>query len=299
MHDVSLASLSTFGIGGLASMYVAVRNPKELEDVVLWAKSEKLPFQLVAGGSNIVFPDEGLQCLVIHNHGESLSQHDNVLIVDSGVELSNVISFCITRGFSGVEYLSGIPGTIGGAVVGNAGAYGHAISEVVEYVEVLNGKKIEKINNQLCGFRYRESIFKRKSFVLLRICIRLTQGVKKDLRKVSSDVIKQRETKYHPGIRCPGSFFKNVLEIDISKNSLSRIDQNVIIAGKIPAGFLLGEVGARGMKIGGIKIADYHGNLFVNTGSGTAKDVKKLAQILKKRVLEKFHIQLEEEIRYF
>ena len=120
-----------------------------------------------------------------------------------------------------------------------------------------------------------------------------------ELEKISYDIIKTRLKKYKLGLRCPGSFFKNVLVKEVSEKSLKLISQNKIIEGKIPAGYLLEEVGAKGMRVGGIQIADFHGNLFINTGLAKAVDVKKLAKILKNRVKKKFGIVLEEEIRYF
>ncbi len=100
-------------------------------------------------------------------------------------------------------------------------------------------------------------------------------------------------------MRCPGSFFKNVLVSEISQRALKRIDPSKIIEGKIPAGYLLEQVGARGMSVGGIVIADFHGNLFINRRRGTAQDVRKLARILREKVRRKFGIELQEEIRYF
>ena len=119
------------------------------------------------------------------------------------------------------------------------------------------------------------------------------------LKKISVEIIRLRELKYKSGLKCPGSFFKNIPVADASASLLSKIDHSVIKGGKIPAGYLLESVGAKRIRIGGIKVADYHGNLFINDGKGTFADVKKLAKILKERVKRKYGITLEEEIRYF
>lgn len=247
----------------------------------------------------MVFPDEGLSGVVIQIKGGNYAGKVRELIVEAGMGLSDVINLSIVRGLEGLEALSGIPGTIGGAVVGNAGAYGHSISEVVEGIEIWDGKIKRWLNRNECQFEYRESIFKKKPFIVLRVFLKFESGNKGELQKTSKEIIIKREAKYHPGIKCPGSFFKNVLVADISKKSLELIDQDVVIEGKIPAGYLLAEVGAKGMRVGGIEIAAYHGNLFINKGKGTAKDVKELAAILKKKVDDRFGIMLEEEIRYF
>lgn len=222
------------------------------------------------------------------------------ITVDAGVLLSDLVAKSIETGkISGLQSLSGIPGTVGGAVVGNAGAYGHSISEVVEKVEIWNGKLRRWLTKNDCEFSYRESIFKKKPYLVLRVICKLQQGSADQLRIISEEIITLRQKKYKPGLKCPGSFFKNVLVQDIDKKSLDMIDQSIIIDGKIPAGYLLSEVGARGMKVGNIEIADFHGNLFINRGGGLARDVKKLAEILKSKVKDKFGIMLEEEIRYF
>ncbi|MEK7076615.1 MAG: UDP-N-acetylmuramate dehydrogenase, partial [Patescibacteria group bacterium] len=233
----------------------------------------------------------------------------------AGVPLAEVITFAISKGLQGLETLSGIPGTIGGAVFGNAGAYGHSMMEVVERVEVLDvsrmstnsGTNITNVRkwlmNRQCGFGYRESILKKKNWIILRVVLELRPpaggGDREVLKKKSREIIATREKKYKPGIRCPGSFFKNVLVKDVSKKSLALVDSLKIIDGKIPAGWLLEQVEAKGMREGGIYIADFHGNLFVNDGKGKARDVKALARKLKKKVFDRFGIMLEEEVRYF
>lgn len=297
--NVSLSPLSTFAIGGSAKQYIQVKTPDKLLAVVKWAKEKDISFKVFAGGSNVVFPDEGLDCLVIQILGGNIKKDNHKLIVDAGVMLKDVIDRSIDNGLAGLESLSGIPGTIGGAVVGNAGAYGHSMSEVVGKVEVWDGKDKIWLDNKNCQFSYRESIFKEKLFLVLKIVCELRKGDKEKLQEAANNIIKLREKKYKPGLRCPGSFFKNILAREIDEDELTLIDNSKIVYGKIPAGFLLEQVGARGMQVGGIKIAGFHGNLFINTGNGTAADVKKLATILKQKVKEKFGIELEEEIKYF
>lgn len=297
--NIPLAPLSTFGIGGIAKEYIQVRSLYELIELVRRLKRENKRFKVFAGGSNVVFPDSGLDDLLIQILGGEIRITEENMMVDGGVLLSDVVSSSIGAGLSGVEYLSGIPGTIGGAIVGNAGAYGHSISEVVEKVEIFDGEKRYWINREECNFSYRESIFKRKPYLILRAILKFEQGDKEELERISKEIIKKREMKYHPGIRCPGSFFKNIIATELNDAQLKNIDKKRLVYGKVPAGYLLEEVGAKGMKVGGIKIADYHGNLFINEGSGTASQVKQLADILKQKVWERFGIALSEEIRYF
>lgn len=297
--NVPLAPLSTFRIGGRADMLCEVTSPEILIAAVHWAKANRVPYRILGSGSNVVFPDTRLKGLLIRVADGKLIFSGTRCTVDAGVLLAEVIDGAIRRGLRGLETLSGIPGTIGGAVVGNAGAYGHSISEVVERVEVWDGSERRFLTRAQCKFQYRESIFKEKPFILLRAYLRFRRGDARTLRRTSREIIAVREKKYRPGLRCPGSFFKNVLVKTVSKDSLARIDRAKIIDGKIPSGYLLEEVGARGMRVGGIVVAGFHGNLFINDDGATARDVHALARILRSRVQKRFGIRLEEEIRYF
>lgn len=297
--NISLSSLSTFGIGGNAQLFLNVKNSDEFILAVRYAHEKNLLLHIFAGGSNVVFPDEGLSGLTIQIRGGEMKIDGNSLTVDAGVLLSDVIDRAIGKGLSGLEKLSGIPGTVGGSVVGNAGAYGRSIGDAVEKVYVFDTDKSYWLTNKDCQFVYRDSIFKHKKLFLLQARLNFQKGNKEDLLKTSKEIIALRQQKYKPGIKCPGSFFKNVLVSDLSADQLANIDQKWIKYGKIPAGYLLEEVGAKGMKMGGIEVAEYHGNLLLNnTGKGTAIEVKELANLLKKKVKEKIGIELEEEVRY-
>lgn len=297
--NAPLAPLSTFRIGARAEYYCQVRTGRELVAAVQWARRSGLKYRIVAGGSNIVFPDKTLPGLLIHIQGGRMILDGARCVADPGVPLATVVGKTIRAGLSGLETLSGIPGTIGGAVVGNAGAYGHSISEAVDRLEVWDGKRVRMLTRKECRFRYRESIFKEKPLLLLRVFLRFRSGDSATLRKLSRDIIRVRLKKYRPGLRCPGSFFKNVLLAGVSKAARARVDQTKIIEGKIPAGYLLEEVGAKGMEKGRIAIASFHGNLLINRGGATARDVRRMANILKNKVHKRFGIRLEEEIRYF
>jgi UDP-N-acetylmuramate dehydrogenase len=296
--DFPLKRLSTFKIGGEAKYFCEVRNDEELLGAITAAKKLRVPYKIIAGGSNVVFPDLRLNCLLIKIRSGQLRVLGNEIIADAGVLLSRVIAAANNNGLAGSETLAGIPGTLGGAIVGNAGAYGHSISEVVEKVEIFNGVKRRWFTNSECNFAYRESVFKEKPYIVLRALLKFKKGDHSKLKKISQNIIQVRLKKYKPGIRCPGSFFKNVLVSNVSRQSLWLIDRNKIIDGKIPTGYLLEEVGAKEMRYGGIMIANFHGNLFINSGGAKAKDVKNLARILKNRVKKKFGILLEEEVRY-
>ena len=308
--NVPLAPFNTFKIGGRAEYFLSVRKPEDLIRAILWARNRNLPYKIFAGGSNVLFPDNKIEGLVVRFFGGGIKRiGQNKFLIDGGALLEDAVQNSINSGWRGLETLSGIPGTVGGAIIGNAGAYGHSISEIVEKVEIWDGKKRRWLKNPSCLFSYRESIFsakggsafggKKKPYFFLRAVLKFKKGNAKELKKVSKEIVKLRAKKYDLRICCPGSFFKNVLVKFAPKKFLKRVDRSKIIKGKIPAGYLLEEVGAKGMGVGKIQVAKHHGNLIMNTGGGTARDVKKLAAILKRRVKSKFGIELEEEVRYF
>lgn len=274
--NVSLARCSTFGIGGTAEFFVSARTPEKTVEAIRISEKRKVKWKIFSGGSNIVFPDGILKGLLIHVSGGKIKKGMKKLTADAGVPLEDVVRESIQNGFSGLEALSGIPGSFGGAVVGNAGAYGHSISEAVSRVEIWDGKKQRWIPRLSCGFGYRESVFKENKWVILRAELAFKPGEVKKLKTISRAIIAERSKKYTPSIKCPGSFFKNVLVEDIAKAALQKVSAAKIKDGKIPAGYLLETVGAKGMREGDIKIAGFHGNLLMNIGEGTARDVKNL-----------------------
>ncbi|MEK7552766.1 MAG: UDP-N-acetylmuramate dehydrogenase [Patescibacteria group bacterium] len=300
LENQPLSEYTTFGIGGRAKYLVKVSNPTELLAAVALAKERRWRYQLIAGGSNVVFTDQPFNGLVIRYfapRGPVIIRNRTVL-VEAGVPLGNLIKNAIKFGLAGLETLSGIPGTVGGAVIGNAGAYGQTISDHLTRVEVWDGKKILWFNKKQGQFDYRESVFKQKNWLVLRAEFQLQIGDRKQLLTKARGIIKLRSKKYKPSLRCPGSFFKNILVKKISAKSLRLIDQAKIIDGKIPAGYLLETVGAKGMKLGDLRVADFHGNLIINAGQATYRDVRRLAARLKNRVYKKFGIKLTEEVRY-
>jgi UDP-N-acetylmuramate dehydrogenase len=302
--NADLSCHTTFGLPGRAEYLFVTSDPEELYQAVAAARAIEKNYFIIAGGSNIVVPAQDYQGLVIvyrerkENKKEgSLKREGNKIIVNGSVSLWSVVDFAIANGLSGLENLAGIPGTIGGAVYGNAGAYGHSVSEVVDGVIVFDGEKKVSLSRDDCCFSYRHSVFKEQPWVILSVVLELVPGDGEALRKYADSLLSSRGEKFS-NIKCPGSFFKNVLVKDVSPESLEKVDQTKIIDSKIPAGYLLENVGAKGMTLGGLKIADYHGNLIINTGTATARDVVELVTLLKQKVKDMFGIELEEEVRY-
>lgn len=298
-QNIPLSKMTTLQIGGTASYYIEVTAVDELKEVLAYATKNHLEYLIIGGGSNLLVSDSGVNKLIIKNSIKGIEILDgDLVVVKSGITLDILIAFTISSNLSGLQKLIGIPGTVGGAVYGNAGAYGQTISDhlvQVKGVEV-SGEEIVLDKDQ-CGFSYRDSDFKRNGIIITEVSFRLTPGEKDALKAESEETLKTRVIKYPTGIKCPGSFFKNVLASDLNSTQLANIPEEKIVYGKVPAGYLLEEVGAKGQRQGQIFIAPYHANLFINEGNGTASDFYKLAKTFKYKVKERFGIDLEPEVQ--
>jgi len=312
-----LSKLTTLQIGGPAKKFVKVKTEEELIEAIKYAKDQLIPYLIIGGGSNLLVADEGINCLVIKNEITGINYtpprsnfvtprrwpqgllRGGILKVKSGTSLQEFVNYTITHGLSSLQKLAGIPGTVGGAVYGNAGAYGQAISDHIIKIAALNPDKltIEQFNNLQCRFNYRDSIFKQNHDIILEVIFKLENGDQETLQQEAKEILTKRLVKYPPGIKCPGSFFKNIVAETLPKDILDKIPPGKIVYGKLPAGALLEEVGAKGQSLDGIEIASYHANLFINKGAGSAKAFYDLAKTYAEKVKEKFGITLEPEVQ--
>lgn len=288
---------TTLGLGGPARLLSVVMKEEELEKFIQLSLKFGVPFLVIGDGSDLLVSDDGFDGFVIVNKVEGIKLIKDKVVVKAGTNLQKFINFCIDKGFSGMEKMSGIPGTVGGAVYGDAGAYGQTASDYLISVKSFDGKRVRLFTKKQCKFRYRESIFKKNREAIFEAEFKFEKGVPEFLKKVSLDTITLRNQKYHTGIKCPGSFFKNIIVDKLNLDILSKIPRDKIVFGKIPAGYLMEAVGAKGQQRGSIKIADDHGNLIINLGNGTAKDFMDLAFEFAKKVEKKFGIKLEPEVQ--
>ncbi len=297
-----LSKVTTLQIGGPAKKFVSVSSEEKLIEAIQYTKQNNMNYLVIGGGSNLLVNDEGIDCLVIKNEitGITTSKVDSdsfEVSVKSGTPLQELVDFTISHGLSELQKITGIPGTVGGAVFGNAGAYGQTISDRLTEVVAFDGKKIITLTKNQCDFNYRDSGFKRTKNIILEVHFKLESGDPKSLKKVAEDVLSKRLVKYPPSIKCPGSFFKNLVADKLKSEVLDKIPKDKITYGKISAGYLLEAVGAQGQKLDGIEIASYHANLFINIGGGTTKAFYDLAKKYADKVYEKFGIKLEPEVQ--
>lgn len=297
IDNFPMSQVTTLQIGGPAKKFVSVSFEKDLIEFVRWTSENQIPYLIIGGGSNLLIADQGVEKVVIKNEVEGIVKVVRFLRVKSGTPLQNLVDYSIAQNLSGLQKLTGIPGTVGGAVFGNAGAYGQTISDFLREVICFNGSRIVSLQKDECDFSYRDSIFKRTSLTILEVVFKLDLGKSKDLRMEADEILQKRQVKYPKGIKCPGSFFKNILAETLPKETLRKIPKEKIVYGKVPAGTLLEMVGAKGDSLGDIKIMDYHANLFVNSGKGRALDFYTLAQKYYKKVKDKFGIKLEPEVQ--
>lgn len=299
IENILFSSLTTIRIGGPIKYLVPVALARHIVQTIEKAKHENLPWIVIGGGSNLLVSDNGFDGYVIQNFIQGIERNGDVLEVGSGCDLQYLVGWTREHGLTGFEKMIGIPGTVGGAVYGNAGAYGQVISNYLAWVDIvtLDGR-VKRLTKEECEFGYRDSKFKRTKEIIVKVgFVGLLPGEKEELKKTSEEIIATRLQKYPAGIACAGSFFKNVGVEKISTDVLKNIPRDKIVYGKIPAGWLLDEAGAKGEKVGDVEVASWHGNLLMNSGGGRADDFIELAKELKLKVKNKFGIDLEPEVQ--
>jgi len=282
--NIPLSSITYFGVGGTADELARITDINVLPEI--WAETIalRLPSFLLGSGSNLVCSDAGFRGRVFILDADKSEWRENIVTVEAGKNLQQLILDVAGRGFSDFTNVAGIPGTVGGAIRGNAGAFGSEIQECLKTVQFCDEDgMIRTLPTQECEFEYRESIFKKNPlWCILRATFQLTKKIDRDTALADAQkLIQERWQKYPPG-KCGGSFFKNPTEVP---------------EGVMPyAGWLLENAGAKGDQIGGAQISDKHANFLMNADNATQKDVLELARKWHKIVLDKYKVSLEPEV---
>ena len=284
-------------VGGQSRWFADIHDTDSLARAYRWAEAQGLPIFFLGEGSNVLFSDREFPGLVLRNRTAGRDHSGNEVRVAGGENLGELIRWANRQQLAGLERMYGIPGTVAGALVGNAGAYGQEICESVIEVTVWSPDgNVRILSASALEFDYRHSIFKnRRNWFILECTLNLEPSREK-LQEVSDSIVQTRLAKYPVGLKCPGSFFKNVVYAELSDPVRSGIPLDFIQYGKIPAGKLLEVVGAKGARSGDAFIADHHANLLVNGKNATSKDIVTLADKYANRVLQRFHLALEPEI---
>jgi UDP-N-acetylmuramate dehydrogenase len=303
-QSVPLKDFSNYKIGGPAKLFVEVSSREELIEVLGKAKEIKNIFVL-GGGTNVLIDDKGFDGLVIHNKILGIDREEENLIVGSGVMVKDVLEYCIDSELSGLEWAGGLPGTVGGAVRGNAGAFKGEMKDSVLTVESINTEDIKTLirSNEECNFDYRNSVFKSEKGIhefVTYVKLSLKKGDREDIKQkiqVKIDYRRNRHPMEHPNI---GSIFKNIPYESLSNNLKEEFKEFVKVDpfAVVPVTKLLALSGLKGKKEGGAMISDKHPNFIVNIDNASSEDVKALIGIAKQAVLDKYGLYLEEEIMH-
>ena len=288
---------TTLRIGGPADWFLAARTQDQLARALRAATELSLPSFLLGGGSNLLVSDEGFRGVVVKNACESAQFDGAAVLVDAGADYLPFIRDCQGRGLAGLAYAAGIPGSVGGAVYGNAGCYGQDIgSRIVECtITTLDGAKVETLPAEWFQFAYRDSRLKREPRALLSCLIRLERGDPAEIQREIDEKLEIRRVK-HPQWRVEptaGSYFKNLppgFQVPGLPHSPG--------THRVPAGALLDACECRGLRVGDAAVFAKHANILVNAGHATARDMLALAEIMKSRVRERFGVELEEEVMF-
>ncbi|MGB9773322.1 MAG: UDP-N-acetylmuramate dehydrogenase [Bacteroidota bacterium] len=276
-----LRNYTSFRIGGPADFYLEPRDKEDLLHIVQYFQTNNFPFVVIGNGSNLLVSDEGYRGAVINlESGLKTVTIDPAaggasVYAEAGVKLAKFVDVCIQRGLGGVEMLAGIPGTLGGAIVMNAGAYGGEISDCLRTVEIIRDAAFVILPKEECGFAYRGSELTHD--IVVSASFQLPRKDRNELLRVRRELLLRRNETQPVNFPNAGSIFKN--------------------PPKMYAGKLIEEAGLKGKRIGGAEISERHANFIVNRGTAKASDVVALIRLARDAVKEKFGIVLELEVK--
>ena len=289
-ENISLKDFTTYRIGGNAKYFFVAKTEEDLINTIKKARQDNLSFFLLGGGSNILFNDDGFDGLVIKLELNNIEEKDNIIYAGAGALLKETINLALEQELTGFEWATGIYGTVGGAVRGNAGAFGKFTSDITDKVKVLKIDSLETEEMDCYDSGYRDSCFKRdKNLIILSASFKLKEGNKEHIQQEMDEILKYRDERHPLEYPSAGSVFKNVLYEDLEIEEFKDL-------GFVPAGYLIEQAGLKGKKIGGAQISEKHANFIVNIDNAKAQDVKDLIDLIKKTVLEKYNVKMEEEI---
>lgn len=303
-----LSKHTTFQIGGPAKAFYEAKNNKDLVKAIEVAEKLNVDYFVLGGGSNILVSDAGIDKFVIKQGNNNFAIDGDKVVCESGAKVVDVLDATIKAGLIGWAWAAGLPGTIGGAIRGNAGAYGEGMGDIIISVEVYKDGKVQRLSKDDMKFSYRHSLAKDEPMIILGCEMQLKKGdTTNDIELIEKYNKKRQDTQPVPEQSPnPGCAFKNVdlnkTEVDIEKikKELEITDEEWAEKtkfGKLPVSFLVDKLGLKGTKIGGAQVSDKHGAFIVNTGDAKAEHVIMLMSEIKMKIRDKLNILLEDEIQ--
>lgn len=302
-NNVALSGYNTYRVGGVARYFYETKTGQALCDAITFARAQNIAFAILGGGTNMLVPDEGFDGLVIKAAHFACVIEGETMRADAGVSMGALVQKARQAGLTGLEWAAGLPGTLGGAIYGNAGSCGRETKDTVESVDVFDSARLERktYTNAQCDFHYRHSAFKEVPDVILSAVLRLHKG---DMETITAEMKKNLQFRIaHQPLsdRSEGCVFKNV-EIAKSDAAQKLVREHPDFKHVAPsvflsAGLLIDKAGLKNAAVCGAKVSDRHANFIVADDGVTADDIEKLIAMIQQRVHDMFGIDLEEEIR--
>ena len=276
-YNEPMSKHTTFKVGGIADTYITVNSKEKLLKVLELLKNEKIT--IIGNGSNLLVTDKGIRGIVLKYSANNCSINGKTVTVESGMTNARLANILLKQNLTGYEFAAGIPGTIGGAIVMNAGAYGREMKDVVESTEFidLETNKIETLKNEEQEFEYRKSIFQNKKCIILSTILKLEKGNPEEIEEKMKEYAEKRRSTQPLDMPSAGSTFKR---------------GNGFITAK-----LIDEAGLKGYSIGGAQVSTKHAGFIVNKGNAKAKDIIELIKYIQDEIYKKFGEKIEPEIK--
>lgn len=308
--DEPLSKYTTFKIGGPAKVLLQPKTNESLMDAFRYVLDHDLPYFILGGGSNVLMSDEGFEGVVIRPRNVGLRVEGDNVYVEAGVVLGKLATMTAKAGLTGLEWGIAVPGNVGGAVRGNAGAFGGEIKDTLVSADIFDGKDLRTVTKKEMDFVYRGSRIKHGGAheLVISATFKLTPADAKACQAKVKELLDKKFKDQPMGEFCAGCLFKNI-EVDGSSKKLKssskgkpterfmkEVPEDFWQKGKVPAGWLIEKVGMKGFSQNGVKVSEKHANFLVNTGGAKAADIHALAKLVHDKVKAEFGVELEEEV---
>jgi UDP-N-acetylmuramate dehydrogenase len=300
-ENLALKDLSTFKIGGKAKYVIFADNNDDVISALRFAQENNLPVGIIGAGCNLLITDDNIDGLILKMNAKNIEIKDTLVFAEAGLSLAALTALGHKNNLTGLEWAPSVPSSVGGAIRGNAGAFGGETKDKLKQVRIYREGQIIDIETTALDFKYRYSEFKatNNKDIILGGLFELEIGDIASSQKQVRDNIIRKNQNQPVGVACSGCIFKNYEgNIDIllynKYPDLAKFVEN----GIIPSGYLIEKAGLKGISYGGIQVSDKHANYMINTGDGKFEEVMKLIQIVKDKVSQTFGVDIEEEVSY-
>lgn len=301
LENIDLKSLSTFKIGGKAKYCVFAENQEDISEALRFAQEKDLPVGIIGAGCNLIITDDDIEGVIVKMNTKSILVNKTQVFAEAGVSLAALTAFGHKNDLIGLEWAPSVPSSVGGAIRGNAGAFGGETKDRLKQVKIYRNGQIIDIDSSELDFDYRYSSFKTENNkdIILGGMFELDFGNISDSQKQVRDNIIKKNKNQPVGVACSGCIFKNY-EGKINQSLYNKYPElaGFVDKGIIPSGYLIEQAGLKGVSQGNIQVSDKHANYMINIGNGTFSDVLSLIQIVKDRVFQEFGVNIEEEVVY-